>query len=53
MLSEYATAVDGIPQALEGTGKDRALFPASDGGPKAPLIPAKDRVSATRHGVTG
>jgi hypothetical protein len=36
MFSEYATAVVGMPQELEGTGKEREVFPASDGGPESP-----------------
>ena len=53
MFSEYAAAVDGIPQELDAMGNDRVLFAASEGGPKGPLMPAQERVSATRHGVTG
>lgn len=52
-LSEYATAAAGMPQALEGMAKDRALAAAMDGAPNGPLKPVGPRVSATRHGATG
>ena len=52
MFSEYATAVDGVPQGLDAMGNDRVLCAVSEGGPNAPLMPAPERVSATRHGVT-
>ena len=51
-LSEYAAAVDGIAQELEGMGNARVAPPAMNGGPNAPENPAALRVSATRQGVT-
>ena len=50
LVKEYAWAVAGIPQLLEGTGNVRETPPASDGPPK---LPVGLRVSAIRHGVTG
>ena len=49
-FSEYAPALDGMPQALFGTTKLRDVAAATDGPPKEP---AAFRVSATRQGVTG
>jgi hypothetical protein len=49
-FSEYATAVDGMPQALLGIAKSRAVCLGSPGPPKGPVAL---RVSATRHGVIG
>ena len=53
MFSEYAAAVVGMPQGLDGMGKDRVPLPGREGGPYAPVKPANARVSATRQGVTG
>src|SRR5580698_4065620 len=50
MLSEYAWAVDGIPQALDCTGKLRPTPPVSDGPPSGAV---GLRVSAMRQGVSG
>ena len=52
-FSEYASAVAGIPQELDGTGNVRVCPASIDGGPNTPEKPAPGRVSATRHGVTG
>src|SRR5450432_3829992 len=49
-FNEYARAVTGTPQLLEGMTKSRLLPPAIAGPPKGP---AALRVSATRQGVTG
>ena len=53
MFTEYAAAVAGIPHGPDGSGNERVLLAVIDGGPYAPLIPAHERVSATRHGATG
>jgi hypothetical protein len=49
-LSEYACAVDGMPQALLGIAKRRLPPPGMNGPPKGP---AGRRVSVTRHGIVG
>src|SRR5580698_4786976 len=49
-FSEYACAVEGMPQLLDCTGKAR-LVPALNVGP--PRGPVALRVSATRHWVSG
>jgi hypothetical protein len=53
MFSEYACAEAGIPHVLDEMGKSRVEPPGMDGGPKTPVVPCPERVSATRHGVTG
>src|SRR5579872_875055 len=50
-LSEYAAAVDGIPQALLGMMKSRAVSAANAGPLNGPL--GVLRVSAMRQGVMG
>jgi hypothetical protein len=50
MFKAYASALAGIPQLLEATGKVRGTPPARDGAPK---VPTGFRVSAMRQGVTG
>src|SRR5271165_13099 len=49
-LSEYAVAVEGMPQGLLGIGKLRDEPPGMDGPPKPP---DGLRVSTKRQGVTG
>src|SRR5579864_105321 len=49
-FSEYATAVDGMPQTLAGMAKSREVCLGSPGPPKGPVTL---RVSAMRHGVIG
>ena len=49
-FSEYALAVEGIPQTLDGIGIVLVVPPVKLGPPKSP---GGFRVSATRHGVTG
>src|SRR5271170_1288944 len=51
-LSEYATAVEGMPQGLplSESGKLRDEFPPIAGPPK---VPSGLRVSTTRQGVSG
>src|SRR5580704_11044533 len=46
ILSEYACAVPGTSQLLDGIGKLRVAPPTSDGGPNAPVKPSPVRVSA-------
>src|SRR5208337_4133875 len=53
MRIEYAFADEGIPQVLERIGKFRVAPATSEGGPLLPVKPLPDRVSASRHGVTG
>src|ERR1700674_5736741 len=47
---EYATAAEGIPQALAGIAKSRDVCRGRLGPPKGPVAL---RVSAMRHGVIG
>ena len=49
-FTEYACAVAGTPQALDGMLKSRLELPAIAGPPNGP---AGSRVSSTRHGVIG
>lgn len=49
-FTEYAFAVEGMPQALEGMLKPRVVPAVRNGPPNGPF---GLRVSATRHGVTG
>src|SRR5579864_5823122 len=49
-FSEYAIALDGIPQALAGMAKSREVCRGRPGPPKAPVTL---RVSAMRQGVIG
>ena len=51
-LKEYAWAVVGIPQELEGTGNVRVCWAVIEGGPNGDGNPAAARVSATRQGLT-
>src|SRR3978361_2167937 len=50
MLNEYAKALDGMPQALEGTANVRTDFAGMNGWPNPAPYPAS-RVSTTRQGV--
>src|SRR5579864_8697041 len=49
-FSEYATAVEGMPQALLEMAKSREVCRGRPGPPKGPVAL---RVSAMRHGVIG